>query len=206
MLERFRKRLTLCLGACAALLFAAALAGQAPAKAADSAPGGSRLERGKYLVTILGCNDCHTPFKMGPKGPEPDWTRMLSGHPESMKLPPPPAPAGPWIWAGSASNTAYAGPWGVSYASNLTPDPNTGLGVWTEDMFLKMMKTGKHMGVSREVQPPMPWPWYGKAADEDLKAVFAYLKSIPPIVNHVPDWQPPAPAQAAPNKPAPAKK
>src|SRR5712692_5999182 len=70
----------------------------------------------------------------------------------------------------------------------------------------KMMKTGKHMGVSREVQPPMPWPWYGKAGDEDLKAVFTYLKSIPPIVNYVPDWQPPAPAKAAPKKPAPAKK
>jgi hypothetical protein len=205
-MERFRKTLTFCLGACGAVLFAGTVAGQTPAETTRSGAGVSRLERGRYLVTILSCNDCHTPFKMGPQGPEPDMSRMLSGHPESMKLPPPPAPAGPWIWAGSASNTAYAGPWGVSYASNLTPDPNTGLGIWTEEMFLKMMKTGKHMGVSREVQPPMPWPWYGKAEDEDLKAVFAYLKSIPPIVNHVPDWQPPAPAKAASSKPAPAKK
>ncbi len=204
-MERLRKMLAFCLGACGAVLFAGAVAGQTPAKATQPGTDG-RLERGRYLVTILGCNDCHTPFKMGPQGPEPDMSRMLSGHPESMKLPPPPAPAGPWIWAGSASNTAYAGPWGVSYASNLTPDQNTGLGIWTEDMFLKMMKTGKHMGVSREVQPPMPWPWYGKAEDEDLKSVFAYLKSIPPIVNHVPDWQPPAPAKAAPKEPAPAKK
>ena len=201
-MERFRKRLTVCLGA-SAVLFGGAVAAQTPAKPTRSGAGASRLERGKYLVTILGCNDCHTPFKMGPQGPEPDMSRMLSGHPESMTLPPPPAPLGPWIWAGTASNTAYAGPWGVSYASNLTPDPNTGLGIWTEDMFLKMMKTGKHMGVSREVQPPMPWPWYGKAADEDLKSVFAYLKSIPPIVNHVPDWQPPNPGNLEP--PAPKK-
>lgn len=202
---RFRKMLTLCLAACGAVLCGGTVAGQTPGK--QTHPGlGGRLERGRYLVTILGCNDCHTPFKMGPQGPEPDMSRMLSGHPESMKLPRPPAAKGPWIWFGAGTNTAYAGPWGISYASNLTPDQSTGLGIWTEDMFLKMMKTGKHMGVSREVQPPMPWPWYGKATDEDLKSVFAYLKSIPPIVNHVPDWKPPAPAKPAPGKPSPAKK
>ena len=101
-------------------------------------------------------------------------------------------------------NTAFAGPWGISYSANLTPDKNTGLGIWTEDMFLKAMKTGKHMGTSREIQPPMPWPWIGKATDEDLKAIFAYLQSIPPIVNHVPDYEPPAPA--APQKAAPKRK
>lgn len=161
---------------------------------------GSRVERGKYLVTILVCNDCHTPFKMGPNGPEPDMSKMLSGHPESMKMPPPPAPSGPWIWAGAATNTAFAGPWGVSYAFNLTPDKNTGIGIWTEEMFVKAMKTGKHMGTSRVIQPPMPWPWYGQATEEDLKSIFAYLRTIPPIVNHVPDWEEPTPA----GKPAPA--
>ena len=83
---------------------------------------------------------------MGAKGPEPDMTRMLSGSPETSKLPPPPAPAGPWIWSGTADNTAFAGPWGISYAANLTPDKNTGLGIWTEEMFVKAMRTGKHMG------------------------------------------------------------
>jgi cytochrome c len=169
-----------------------------------------RIERGKYLVTITGCNDCHTPFKMGPKGPEPDMSRMLSGHPESMKLPPPPKPSDPWIASGSATFTAWAGPWGVSYTANLTPDKNTGLGIWTEDMFLKSMRLGKHMGTSREIQPPMPWPWYSKMTDEDLKAVFAYLQSIPPIVNHVPDYEPPSGpppgAAAASEKAAPKKK
>jgi hypothetical protein len=165
-MDRFRKMLTLCLAACGAALLAGAVTGQTPGKQTHPGTGG-RLERGQYLVTILGCNDCHTPFKMSPQGPEPDMSRMLSGHPESLKLPPPPAAKGPWIWFGAGTNTAYAGPWGISYASNLTPDRSTGLGIWTEDMFLKMMKMGKHMGVSREVQPPMPWAWYRKATDED---------------------------------------
>jgi hypothetical protein len=165
-----------------------------------------RIERGKYLVAIMVCNDCHTPFKMGPNGPEPDMSRMLSGHPEGMKLPPPPKLSGPWGMVGTATSTAWAGPWGISYTANLTPDNNTGLGIWTEDMFIKAMKTGKHMGTSRPIQPPMPWPWYGKMTDDDLKAVFAYLKSIPPITNHVPDYEPPAEQPAAPGKAAPKTK
>ena len=168
-----------------------------PKPAGQSAVAAKRVERGKYLVTVMICNDCHTPYKTGPKGPEPDMSRMLSGHPEQMKMPPPPNPVGPWIASIAATNTAFAGPWGVSYTTNLTPDKNAGLGIWTEDMFLKAMKTGKHMGTSREIQPPMPWPWFGKATDEDLKAIFAYLQSIPPIVNHVPDWEQP-PASAPP--------
>jgi len=174
------------------------LAGSDPVAKRRSA-GPSKVERGKYLVTIMGCNDCHTPFKMGPNGPEPDMTRMLSGHPETMKLPPPPPPSGPWIASFAGTFTAFSGPWGVSYAANLTPDQNTGLGIWTEEMFLKAVKTGKHMGAARPIQPPMPWMWLGKATDDDLKAIFAYLKSVPPIANHVPDYQEPAP-------PAPAKK
>jgi hypothetical protein len=151
-----------------------------------------RTERGRYLVTMIGCNDCHTPLKMGPKGPEPDMDRFLSGHPEQMG-PLPAVPArGPWLWAGAATNTAFAGPWGVSYAANLTPDRNTGMGIWTEDMFLKAIRTGRHMGVSREILPPMPWPAFRSATDEDLKSIYAYLRSLKPVVNHVPDVQPPA--------------
>jgi len=182
------------------LVLAPARSTQAQPKTAagQSAVAARRIERGKYLVTIMSCNDCHTPFKMGPQGPEPDMSRMLSGHPEQMKMPPPPKLAGPWIGAYAATNTAYAGPWGISYTSNLTPDQNTGLGIWTEDMFLKAMRTGKHMATSREIQPPMPWQWVGKATDEDLKAIFAYLRSIPPIVNHVPDYEPPSGAPPAP--------
>lgn len=165
----------------------AARASAPPAPASADLVGG-----GRYLVTVMGCNDCHTPFKMGKNGPEPDMTRMLSGHPEGMKMPPPPKVDMPWAMVGSATNTAWAGPWGVSYTANLTPDQNTGIGIWTEDMFIRAMRSGKHMGTSRTILPPMPWPWYGKMRDEELKAMFAYLKSIPPIHNRVPDPEPPA--------------
>ena len=172
----------------------AAVAAAEPGTAAApaSAPASADLVAGgRYLVTIMGCNDCHTPYKMGKTGPEPDMTRMLSGHPEGMKLPPPPKLEGPWGMVGSHTNTAWAGPWGISYSMNLTPDQNTGIGIWTEDMFIRAMRTGKHMGTSRTILPPMPWPWYSKMRDEELKAVFAYLKSVPPIKNRVPDPTPP---------------
>jgi len=199
----FGKTVTaLAASACLAMVLASG-SGEAQPKPAQSSVAAKRVERGKYLVTILACNDCHTPFKMGPNGPEPDMSRMLSGHPEGMKLPPPPRLSGPWM-AAAVPNSAWAGPWGISYSANLTPDKNTGLGIWTEDMFLKAMKTGKHMGTSRQIQPPMPWNWLAQATDEDLKAMFAYLRSIPPIVNHVPDWQEP-PSAPPPGKPAPKK-
>lgn len=155
------------------------------------------VARGKYLVMAGACHDCHTPFKMGPKGPEPDMSRMLSGHPETLKMGPPPKLENGWVYAGSGTNTAYVGPWGVSYAINLTPDQNTGLGIWTEDQFVKAIKTGKHFGVSRPIQPPMPWQSYSNMTDEDLKAIYVYLRSVPPITNHVPDYEPP------PETPAP---
>jgi cytochrome c553 len=163
-------------------------AANAPAAQAAATPAQPPAERGKYLVTAVGvCNDCHTPHKMGPMGPEPDMTRMLSGHPEGEKMGPAPKFAGGWLWAGAADMTAFAGPWGVSYTANLTPDQNTGLGIWTEDMFIKALRTGKHMGTSRPILPPMPWQVFNQMNDDDLKAIFAYLRTIPPIVNHVPD-------------------
>lgn len=166
---------------------------QAPA--AQTAPG-DPVKRGDYLVTVVGCNDCHTPLKMGPNGPEPDMARMLSGHPETMLLPPPPRlPKEGWNWTGAGTTTAFAGPWGITYAANLTPDQNTGLGTWTEDMFIKTLRNGRHMANGRPLNPPMPWRWFAKMTDEDLKAIFAYLRTIPPIQNHVPDYQEPAAAK-----------
>jgi len=150
------------------------------------------VERGEYLVAVLACGDCHTPMKMGVAGPEPDLTRLLSGHPEGMTMPPAPALPEPWLWVGAATNTAYAGPWGVSYATNLTPEEVTGMGIWTEETFVKALRTGKHMATSRAIMPPMPWPAYSKLTDEDLNAVYAYLRSIPPIRNQAPDYQEPA--------------
>jgi hypothetical protein len=149
------------------------------------------VARGEYLVKIMGCNDCHTPLKMGPQGPEPDLARFLSGHPEQVGAMPAVPPRGGWLWSGAATNTAFTGPWGVSYAANLTPDQNTGLGIWTEEMFMKAIRTGRHMGTSREILPPMPWPAFRNATDDDLRALYAYLRSIKPVTNHVPDVQPP---------------
>ena len=146
----------------------------------------TRIDRGAYLVTMMGCNDCHTPWKMGPQGPEPDMARALTGHPSDMVLPPPPAAAGPWIWHGAATNTAFAGPWGVSFTANLTPDKDTGLGSWTEEMFIATMRTARHQGKGRPILPPMPVKMIGKANDEDLKSIFAYLQSLPPVKNRVP--------------------
>lgn len=147
--------------------------------------------RGAYLVTAIGCADCHTPLKPGPHGPEPDQSRALSGHPETLQLPPPPKTDGSWVWFGAATNTAFAGPWGISYASNLTPDPDTGLGRWKVEGFVKAMKTGKHVGVARPIMPPMPWQALSHLTEEDLRAMFQYLHSLPPIRNRVPDYQPP---------------
>jgi hypothetical protein len=144
------------------------------------------VERGAYLVRIMGCNDCHTPWKMGARGPEPDMTRTLSGHPADVVMPPPPRLEGPWVWTGGATNTAFAGPWGVSFAANLTPDPETGLGKWTRETFVTALRTGRHEGKGRPILPPMPWPMYGTATDEDLGAIFDYLQSLSPVVNRVP--------------------
>jgi hypothetical protein len=151
------------------------------------------VARGLYIVNAGGCHDCHTPMKLGDHGPEPDMIRALSGHPET---PPtgtgPNLGRGPRLGAGAATNTAFAGPWGISYSANLTPDVNTGLGIWTEDMFIRAIRTGRHMGASRPIAPPMPWPALRNYSDEDLHAVWSYLQSLKPMTNHVPDYLPPA--------------
>ena len=182
-------------------LIAAALTGLAwtaftqPLLAADGAktvaPPADKVARGKYLVTTSGCNDCHTPWKVGANGPEPDMSRMLSGHPEKMELPAPPQPSGPWIVSAAATNTAWSGPWGVSFTANLTPDKETGLGKWTLRQFTDTIRTGRHLGRGRPILPPMPIPMYKHFTDEDLAAIYAYLQSIPPVQNRVPEPLPP---------------
>jgi len=174
--------------AAGALLLLAAACAQAPETPA--APAQTPAERGGYLVNAMGCHDCHTPWVVGPDGqPGPDMTRALSGHPEDMQLGPVPTvdPTSGWLMVGAATNTAFAGPWGISYTANLTPDQNTGLGIWTEDMFLRAIREGKHMGTSRPILPPMPWPMIRNLNDDDLKAIFAYLQTLTPVTNHVPE-------------------
>lgn len=169
-------------------VFAAACSSQVPAPPASStAASGVSAERGKYIVSIAGCHDCHTPLKMGPNGPEPDMSRALSGHPESEKIDKAPTLPEPWMGVMSRTGTAWSGPWGISYTANLTPDRNVGLGIWTEDMFMRAIREGKHMGTSRPILPPMPWQVYRNMTDEDLKSVFAYLQTLTPIANRVPD-------------------
>ena len=164
--------------------------GCAAKEATASAP--ASAERGKYLVTAMGCGDCHSPKQMGPQGPVEVESRLLSGHPEGTQLPPPPAPSGPWIAAASADQTAWAGPWGVSFATNLTPDENTGIGSWSEETFVQSLKTGRHMGVARPILPPMPWTAMRHLSEDDLRSMYAYLRTIPPVHNRVPEPVPPA--------------
>lgn len=152
------------------------------------------VARGKYIVSTSGCNDCHTPKIFSEKGMEPDMSKMLSGHPSAGVLPPYDAKmVGPWILF-SPDLTACVGPWGVSYSANLTPS-ESGTGNWTEDQFLNAIKNGKHMGMDnqRPIMPPMPWQEIRNMTDDDLKSIYAFLRTIPPIDNVVPAYQPPTP-------------
>lgn len=147
----------------------------------------SQEKWGEHLVIVTGCNDCHTPKKMGPNGPEPDMSLMLSGHP--AQVPPPPIDQKEAAKKGIAVTqdlTAWVGAWGITYAVNLTPD-STGLGAWTEEQFSKAIREGKWMGLenTRPVMPPMPWQDFKNFTDDEVKAIFAYLKSIPAIHNIV---------------------
>jgi cytochrome c553 len=182
----------------------AALSMSSLALAAPGTASTAQVKRGEYLVNFGGCHDCHTPKKMGPKGPELDTGRLLSGHPEQMAVTPAPTLPEPWMAATVGGLTAWSGPWGISYAANLTPDRETGLGSWTEQNFLDTMRTGRHMGRGRPILPPMPWEMVGKLNDQDLRAVFAYLRSLPTVKNRVPQPTPPASASAS-AAPAPAK-
>ena len=149
---------------------------------------GARIERGKYLVTAMGCGGCHTPKTMGPHGPRADPSRFLAGHPEGLDLGPPPRlDGGRWVAASSWDTTAWAGPWGISYAANITPDENSGIGSWSEETFVGALRTGRHMGVARPILPPMPWGAFRNLDDDDLRSIYAYLKTVPPVRNRVPE-------------------
>lgn len=150
------------------------------------------VKRGRYLVNFGGCNDCHSPKVFTQMGPVPDTTRLLSGHPAGTPLSAidTSITGSKWMYS-SMDLTAWVGPWGVSFPANLTPDGATGIGNWTDEIFIKAMRTGKHMGFGRPILPPMPWQSLAGLEDEDLKAILAYLKSLPPISNQVPDPIPP---------------
>ena len=165
-------------------------AAKSPQSSPATAPS-SRVERGRYLVLTSACNDCHTPLKGGPNGPEPDLSRLLSGHPEQMKVQRPKSGTPPWIVSVAATNTAWAGPWGVSFPANLTPDLETGIGAWSEQDFVATIRSGRHLGRGRAILPPMPIPAYSNFTEDDLRAIFAYLRTVPAIKNRVPAPLPP---------------
>lgn len=151
------------------------------------------IKRGAYLVNYGGCNECHSPKIYTDMGPVYDTTKLLSGHQQGLRIPKVDTSLiGTDKWyLGNIDQTAWVGPWGVSFSANLTPDIRTGIGAWTEDIFIKAMKNGLHLGVGRPILPPMPFMGLAGLRDEDLKSVFAYLKSIKPIDNKVPDPIPP---------------
>ena len=151
------------------------------------------VQRGEYLVTTIGCGDCHSPKLTGPMGSEIIPERMLSGYPADRPLEKIDVNVLQKGWVLFTSDlTGAVGPWGVSFAANLTSD-QSGVGNWTEDNFLRAMKQGKFKGIegSRDLLPPMPWANYAKMSDEDVRYVFAYLKTVKPVYNLVPAAIPP---------------
>ena len=182
-----------------ALLLATVACTEKPAPASSEAPKPTTISndelvaRGDYLVKITGCNDCHSPKRMGPQGPEIIPELLLSGYPSDRPMV---KFKDPLVKEGFAmfypDLTAGAGPWGVSFAGNLTPD-ETGLGNWTVEQFKIALTQGKFKGLSsgRTLLPPMPWVNYTTMKDEDIQAIFAYLKSIKPVKNIVPAPIPP---------------
>lgn len=157
------------------------------------------VTRGKLLVLSGGCNSCHTPWRFDPElgAPDPDWTRMLSGHPEGA-LDPQGEPGPRDFGLMGPTHTSFKLPFGTTYSLNLTPDIDTGTGSWTEKMFVDIFRKGRHLGGDgRPVYPPMPWNWLRYRSDEDLKAIFAYLRSIPPLRNLPPTEKIPPPVADA---------
>jgi mono/diheme cytochrome c family protein len=138
--------------------FAALVAaiGSPPASAADR----ELVERGKYLVTIGNCTDCHTPGHFLGK---PDMTHYLGGSEVGFEIP----------------------EVGVFYGPNLTPDEATGLGSWSERDIVTAIRTGKRPD-GRTLAPIMPWAALAELTDSDAAAMAAYLKSLPPVSNKVP--------------------
>lgn len=144
------------------------------------------IRRGELLVATSACHDCHSPKIITNEGMAPDPARLLSGHPQDEGLPNIPRDRDGWVMF-SMGLTASLGPWGVSYAANLTPD-KTGIGNWSFEQFKTAIRKGKYKGLegSRSLLPPMPWQQIRNFSDQELEAIFTYLQSIKPVKNLVP--------------------
>ncbi len=135
----------------------------------------------------MSCSDCHSPKMMTANGPVPDPAKLLSGHLFDKPLSPfDSVTAKGWLLF-DMGETVSKGPWGTSYAANLTPD-ETGIGNWSEEQFSNSFRKGFFKGLtgSRHLMPPMPWPNYAEVTDEDTQAIFLYMKSLPAVKNLVP--------------------
>ncbi|WP_137387766.1 c-type cytochrome [Rhodoligotrophos defluvii] len=130
------------------------------AAAVSPSSANERIKRGEYLATIMDCGGCHTPGVFLGK---PDHTRALAGSEVGFEIP----------------------GLGIFYPPNLTPDPETGLGKWSEAEIVKAVRTGERPD-GRVLAPAMPYPHYGKLTDKDAFALAAYLKSLEPVRNAVP--------------------
>lgn len=153
----------------------------------------NKVERGDYLVTVMGCHDCHSPKKIDAQGASLIPEMLLSGYhssPDAVK-PDPSCIKGGWVLITMDLTTA-AGPWGVSYSANLTSD-QSGIGNWTLENFKRALKEGKFKGIEngRTLLPPMPWTNFVNIADEDVDAIFTYLQHTTPVANVVPPPLPP---------------
>ncbi len=140
------------------------------------------VERGRYLVNNLAdCIGCHTP--LGPGGPgDPDMKLFLSGVPAKF--------AG--VKKGPPQVAGFPGPRGARYyPKNLTPDADTGIGKWTEDLFVRAFKDGIRPDGTQYDKSEMQWKRYKNMKEEDIRAVYRYLRSIKPIKNKVPKNVPP---------------
>ena len=155
---------------------------------------GSQVKWGEHIVLSGACGDCHTPKKMTDQGPVDDSSLLLSGHPAQMPIPPVDRLdfQAKGVFA-TQTLTAWVGPWGVSFSANLTSD-STGIGPWKEDQFIYAIRHGVTKGIagSRPILPPMPWHSIKNFSDDELKAIFAYLKTVKAIKNAVPAPMPPA--------------
>ncbi len=164
----------------------------ASAATAETMSNDALVKRGDYLVNSIGCDDCHSPKKMGAHGPEIIPELRFSGYPADRpvgKVDTGSIMKGWSMFGPDFTNTA--GMWGMSFAGNISSD-ETGIGNWTEEQFMTALRKGKYKGLegSRDLLPPMPWFVYKNMSDEDIRSIFAYLKTTKPVRNIVPAPKP----------------
>jgi cytochrome c len=157
-----------------------------------SEPAGDQVEAGMALVEEWKCSYCHTPEIEGPEGraiPDPD--RLLSGHPSDEEIPelPDMIMTSPEYmeFLDNLDTTVWATDNRIVFTANLTPDDETGIGTWTEEMFIATIRSGQHAGVGKRIKYPMPWQELAELDDAELAAIYAYLRSVKPVSNKVPE-------------------